>query len=109
MKMFVETNAGAGVLVGVGSPANSPQAKITGKTSTNTNNCQTELNDPLTIPVAPMSTSSLKLPRLSPSIDRWNGFASTGDCSTASGPRLRILAFLLDVYLARCSVQTVVR
>ena len=34
--MFVETNAGAGVLVGVGSPANSPQAKTTGRTEVNT-------------------------------------------------------------------------
>ena len=109
MKMFVETNAGAGVLVGVGSPANSPQAKITDKTSTNTNNCQIELNDPLTIPVAPMSASSLKLPRLSPSIDRWNGFASTGDCSVAHRSPVPDSSIPIRRYLARCSVQTVVR
>ena len=97
MKMFVETNAGAGVLVGVGSPVNSPQAKITGKASTNTVSCQTRINSTLIMPVAPTFASSLKLPRLSPSNDRWYGFASTGDCSVASCPRFPILAFLPTV------------
>ena len=68
--MVVETNAGAGVLVGVGSPANSPQANITGKTTTNTVSCQTRVNGFLTMPVAPMSAPSVMLPRHSPSIDR---------------------------------------
>ena len=69
MKMVVETNSGAGVLVGVGSPAKMPQAKITGKTTTNTVSCQTRTNGPLTMPVALMFASYLKLPRLSESID----------------------------------------
>ena len=69
MKMVVDTNSGAGVLVGVGSPANSPQANIIGKTTTNTVSCQIRIKGPLTVPVAPMFASSLKLPRLSPSAD----------------------------------------
>ena len=68
--MVVETNSGAGVLVGVGSPANSPQARITGKASTSTVSCQIRINRPLARPVAPTFASSLKLPRLSLSIDR---------------------------------------
>ena len=60
--MVVETNSGAGVLVGVGSPANSPQAKITGKATTNTVSCQTRIKGLLTMPVAPMSASFLKVP-----------------------------------------------
>ena len=35
MKMVVETNSGAGVLVGVGSSTNKLQAETTGRTSTN--------------------------------------------------------------------------
>ena len=73
--MVVETNSGAGVLVGVGSPATMPQAKITGKTTTNTVSCQTRINGPVTMPVAPILASSLKLPRRSLSIDRLNKIA----------------------------------
>ena len=97
MKMFVETNAGAGVLVGVGSPANSPQAKITGKTSTNTNNCQTELNDPSTMPVAPMFGIPSSCGDSLHPLTAIKGSRQPAIAQLAGGPRLRILAFLPNV------------
>ena len=59
--MLVETNSGAGVLVGVGSPAKMPQAKITGRTEVNTASCQEAPITPR--PVSPSFISGLQRTR----------------------------------------------
>ena len=108
MKMFVETNAGAGVLVGVGSPANSPQAKTTGKTSSIKRKLPYGARWSFDNAGGTHVWSSLKLRRLSPSIDRHKGFASTGDCTVGRRSPVEDSSILAQRYPACGSVQAVV-
>ena len=97
MKMFVETNAGAGVLVGVGSPANSPQAKTTGKTSSIKGSCHTGLDGLSTMPVAPMFGLPSSCGDSLHPLTAIKGSRQPAIAQLADGPRLRILAFLPNV------------